>query len=400
LRICLRTHCPRTGLRVLACLAWLSAASTAPLFAGVGDQQPPAPAPAAEADPIRWQVGASVDGAYAKDFNSPANHLFRNRGTTPRVDEFDLNMAAAYIRKLASDSSRWAWEVTGHAGQDSKAFGFSPTAPNIAGASWLTHLGPTNVSYVAPAGRGVTLQAGIFNSLIGYDSLYAKDNVAYTRPWGADYTPYLMMGVNASYPLTKAVTGTFGIVNGYWHLAHANDVPSFVGQLAVNADEHVTIKQAIVYGPHQSDTGVEFWRVLSDSIIERKADPVTVAFEYQLGAERVAVAGHPLALWMAAQLPVHWTVRHPWGVTVRPELAWDRDGRWIGAPQTVVALTTTVEYRVPAQRMQTIVRLEHRIDNSQGAGGGFFVDGDASLRPTQNLLTLAAIFTFDKPFRE
>jgi hypothetical protein len=82
---------------------------------------------------------------------------------------------------------------------------------------------------------------------------------------------------------------------------------------------------------------VEFWRVLSDSIIERKADPVTVAFEYQLGAERVAVAGQPLALWMAAQLPVHWTVRHPWGFTVRPELAWDRDGRWIGAPQTVVA---------------------------------------------------------------
>jgi hypothetical protein len=29
-----------------------------------------------------------------------------------------------------------------------------------------------------------------------------KNNFAYTRPWTGDYTPYFMLGVNASYPLT------------------------------------------------------------------------------------------------------------------------------------------------------------------------------------------------------
>ncbi len=278
-------------------------------------------------------------------------------------------------------------------------FGFSATAPNIAGAEWLTHLGPTNLSYAAPIGSGVTIQAGIFNSLIGYDSLYAKDNVSYTRPWGAEYTPYLMLGLNASYPFSNTLTGTVAVVNGYWHLAHANDVPSVVGQIAVKSGDQVTFKQTILYGPHQSDTSLEFWRVLSDSIVERKSEAVTVALEYQLGAEHLDVPGKPLALWTAAQLPLHWTVRPPWSVTLRPEVAWDRDGRWIGSPQSVVALTTTLEYRIPLGRTLTIMRLEHRIDSSHGDGGGFFTGGDTMLTPRQNLLTVAAIFTFDTPTR-
>ena len=100
--------------------------------------------------------------------------------------------------------------------------GFSATAPNLPGSKWLRHFGPTNVSYLALLGKGLNIQGGIFSSLIGYDSLYAKDNFNYTRPWGADFTPYLMMGVNAQYPFTPRVTGTAFVISGYWHLAHAN----------------------------------------------------------------------------------------------------------------------------------------------------------------------------------
>src|SRR6266536_2640534 len=153
-----------------------------------------------------WQYGAFIDAADLATTNKPSNHLFRNRGTTPRVDEVDVNMAGVFLKKPTSESSRTGLELTVHTGKDSEIFGFSATAPNIGGAETLLHLGPTNVSYLAPAGRGVTIQAGIFSSLIGYDSLYAKDNFTYTRPWGADYTPYLMLGVNASYPVSARLT--------------------------------------------------------------------------------------------------------------------------------------------------------------------------------------------------
>jgi Putative beta-barrel porin-2, OmpL-like. bbp2 len=353
--------------------------------------------------PSQWQYGGFIDAGYLHDFNYPTSHLFRSRGTTFHVNEVDLNMAGLYLKKAPSENARWGTELTLQAGKDSGVFGFSATAPNLDGSKWLRHLGPTDISYLAPVGRGLTIQGGIFSSFIGYDSLYAKDNFNYTRPWGADFTPYLMLGVNAQYPLTAKLNGTVFLVNGYWHLAHANNVPSSGGQLAYKATEHLTLKETVLYGPHQSDSSLEFWRFLSDSVTEWKRDPATVALEYQVAEERVAILGHPRALWMSAQLPMHWTFDKHWSATVRPEAAWDRNGRWTGFSQTVKAVTSTLDYRIPYRHASAIVRLEHRWDDSRGPGGGFFNDGEVrlgvpGLTPTQHLLGLGVILTFDSSF--
>src|SRR5689334_17992129 len=123
-----------------------------------------------------WQYGGFADVAYPLNFNHPANHLFRSRGTAFRTDKVWLNMAGAYARKKPTEKSRWGVELTVHAGKDDEFFGFSATAPNIAGNKFLRHLGPTNLSYLAPVGSGLTLQAGIFSRLLGDDLLYAKVN--------------------------------------------------------------------------------------------------------------------------------------------------------------------------------------------------------------------------------
>jgi hypothetical protein len=362
------------------------------------DQSPTAP------DSSDWTYGGFIDVGYLNSFNDPSNHVFRGRGTTPRVDEWDLNMAGALLKKAASERSRLGLELTVHTGEDSKIFGFSSTAPNIGGADTLLHLGPANISYLAPVGKGLTIQGGIFSSLIGYDSLYTKDNFTYTRPWGADYTPYLMLGVNASYPITDKLTGTVAVLNGYWHLAHANDAPSISGQVAYKPSDRVTVKQTVLYGSHQPNSALEFWRVLSDTLVERKAGPFTTAAEYQLSSEKVDAPGSPRTLWMSAQVPVHWAIRGPWSVTVRPEIAWDRDGRWIlgqlGAEQTIRAITTALDYRVPYRGAQGILRLEHRYDHSSGVGGGFFNDSEArpgviGLKESQHLLAVGLILTWD-----
>jgi hypothetical protein len=371
-------------------------------FTAAAQQTAPASTPA----PL--QYGGFLDVGYLNSFNDPSNHLFRNRGTTPRVDEWDMNMVGAWVKKPASEPSRFGMELTVHAGEDSKIFGFSSTAPPMRGADTLLHFGPTDVSYLAPVGKGLTIQGGIFSSLIGYDSLYTKDNFTYTRPWGADYTPYLMLGVNASYPINGKVTGSFGVLNGYWHLATANHAPSLVGQVGYKPSRQLTIKQTALYGSHQPSTSLEFWRILSDTIVERKAGSLTTAFELQLASEEVDAPGRPRAGWTSAQWPVHWVVRGPWSVTVRPEFAWDRDGRWIagqiGSDQSVKAFTSTLEYRAPYKGALGILRLEYRYDNSRGTAGGFFDDGEvrsgiSGLAPRQHLLILGVIVAFDSSAR-
>jgi hypothetical protein len=186
-------------------------------------------------------------------------------------------------------------------------------------------------------------------------------------------------------------------------LADANSVPSSGGQLAYKPTEHWTIKQTVLYGPHQSDTSLEFWRLLSDTIAEWKSGRLTTAFEYQIATEKVAGGGTQRAEWTSAQLPVHWAFNDRWSATVRPEFATDHSGRWTGFTQSVKAFTSTLEYRIPHRTTNTILRLEHRFDDSRGTEGGFFNDGFAApgvveLTPRQHLLVFAAILTFDSPF--
>src|SRR5258708_3953705 len=232
-----------SGAWVLGCLAALAIASAGaqdrPMASTECREEVLEPSTPQELQPVpskpQWQYGGFFDVGYLLDFNHPANDIFRSRGTTWHVDDVHLNMAAAYIKRDATEQSRWGTQLTVQGGKDSQVFGFSATAPKLSGYRGLRHLGLANVSYLAPLGKGLTLQGGIFGSLIGYDALYAKDNFSYTRPWGADFTPYFMMGVNASYPFTEKLTGTFFLINGYWHLANANCVPSFGGQIAYTA---------------------------------------------------------------------------------------------------------------------------------------------------------------------
>jgi hypothetical protein len=211
-----------------------------------------------------------------------------------------------------------------------------------------------------------------------------------------------MAGVNASYAVTDKATVTAFIVNGYWHLADANHVPTAGGQVAYKANPRVTVKQTVMVGPHQSNTSPAFWRVLSDTIVERKGERTVGAFEYQFSSESVDASGNPRAYWMSAQLPLHLTVHGPWSVSVRPEVAWDSTGRWTGFEQSVRAITTTLEYRAPYRWTNAVFRAEHRFDDSTGSGGGFFADGEQPsgvprLKRAQQLLIVGLIFTFDSP---
>lgn len=251
-----------------------------------------------------WHYGGFVGLGYSLNFNFPENHLFRNRGTTPRVNELDINMAGAYIRKDPSEQSRWGTELLVQGGMDAKDFGFGANLPKVQGSDALRHFGRANVSYLAPVGNGLSVQARLFNSLIGYESLYAKDNANYTRAWIADYSPYLMFGANAVYPFNDQWTGAVFVVNEYFHLQNSNNLPSYGAQVAYKPTGSWTFKETIYYGPDQSNTSLEFWRSFSDSIVEWKVtDDVTIATDYQIGTQKNAAApGHPRQFYMGATL--------------------------------------------------------------------------------------------------
>jgi len=93
-------------------------------------------------------------------------------------------------------------------------------------------------------------------------------------------------------------------------------------------------------------------------------------------------------------------VSGPWSLAVRPEFYWDRNGRWTGNEQFIKDVTSTVEYKLLAEKSTALFRLEYRFDESTGANGGFFKRGDVSpgvpgLTGSQHLLIMSIILAFD-----
>lgn len=347
-----------------------------------------------------WEFGAFVDTAYSLDFNFPPNHTFRSRSTTPRVNELDLNMTGISVRKDPEVSSPWGAELLAQAGEDSKEFGFGVNEPKVASSDQLRHFGRANISYLTPGSGNLLIQAGLFNSFIGYESLYAKDNANYTRAWVSEYSPYLMFGVNATYKISPHLTGAVFVINGYWHLSHPNDLPSYGAQVAWKGASRFSLRQTIYYGPDQSDTSIKYWRFFSDSIATWQEGPVTIGLDYQIGTEIVAgLSGSPRTFWTGASLPIQWHVAGPWSAAVRPEFYWDPNGRLTGSEQLIKTVSVTLEHRSSVRFGEAILRLEYRFDESTGPQGGFFtkIEGSGNtvgLTPAQQVLIFSAIWTF------
>lgn len=350
-----------------------------------------------------WHYGAYADLGYIVNFNFPENHLWRSRTTASRHNELAPNMGLVYLRKDATEQSRWGTELGVQGGYDSQNFAFLPGEPKVGGADTLRHIHRANMSYLVPVGNGLTVQGGLFNSLIGYESLYAKDNVNYTRSWVADNTPYMMFGVNVKYPVNDKLNVAGFIINGYYHLSHPNDQPSYGAQISYKPTTGLTLTETLYAGPDQSKTSFDFWRFYLNSILEWRDDDVVVALSYDIGTESIAnQPGDPRTFVMGANIVGRWHIAGPWAVALRPEFYWDRNGRWTGNEQFVKAVTTTIEYKFPYKWTNTMFRLEYRYDESTGVGGGFYTRNQVSpgvigLTPSQHLIVLGLLWTLDSP---
>lgn len=350
-----------------------------------------------------WRYGAYLDIGGIGNFNVPENGLWRSRTTASRHNQAAPNMVLAYVRKDVSEASRWGMELGAQGGYDSVDFAFLQGESKVGGADVLRHVHRANASYLAPLGNGLTITAGLFNSLMGYESLYAKDNANYTRSWIADNTPYMMFGVNAAYPVNDRLTVTAFVINRYYHLAYTVAQPSYGGKWSYALTPRLTAMQTLYWGPDQTDASLEFWRLYGNHILEWKGDEVTVAASYDVGTENIAdQPGSPRAFVMGGNLMVKWHVAGPWSVALRPEFYWDRNGRWTGAEQFVKAITSTIEYKLPYRWTNTMLRVEHRYDESTGVGGGFFRRGEISsgvfgLAPSQHLVVFGLLCVFDSP---
>ena len=69
-------------------------------------------------------------------------------------------------------------------------------------------------TYVAPIGKGLTLDFGKWGSSIGIEGNYTKDQINYSRAYWFNFLPFYHMGVRAAYKVSDQLTLNYWVVNG------------------------------------------------------------------------------------------------------------------------------------------------------------------------------------------
>ncbi|GAB6047080.1 hypothetical protein JCM19379_09040 [Methyloparacoccus murrellii] len=355
-------------------------------------------AQSAAADTGGWQYGAYLDVSYADDLGGDRTIEWRSKLTTRRLNAFDPNMGMMYLYKPPDESSRWGLELGLQGGDDMDAQKPSKSQNPLPGADVLSVFSRANVSYLADIGNGLKLQAGLMNSFIGFESMYAGQNPNYTRSWMADYSPYFLIGAGAEYAVLGNLSAGLYLLSDYDYLAFVGDQPKYGAQLKWRPQAGWTLTQNLFFGPEQKETALSYWRGFSDTILEWRSDEILLAMAYDIGTQKLATSGLQ-TVWMGSAIWSRWHIDGPWSLALRPEIYWDPDGQLTGLEQFISAVTLTSEYRTTlVGTSAATVRMEFRHDTSIGPEGGFFnaAGNQPLLVPGQNLLFFALILTYDE----
>jgi hypothetical protein len=153
-----------------------------------------------------------VDTSAQWNFGTGNGHLpvYKFNGAS-KADGFNLNVVQIRIEKPL-DEAEWAagYRVDLWAGPDANVLG-TQSINSVGGADFA--LRQAYASLRMPVGNGLDWKVGVFDSIIGYESVESPNNPNYTRSYGHSIEPQTHTGVLTSYRFNDTFSASLGIAN-------------------------------------------------------------------------------------------------------------------------------------------------------------------------------------------
>lgn len=189
---------------------------------------------------MEWNFGTGNANVPPYKFNSPS-----------KSDGFNLNVVQIRIEKPL-DEQEWSagYRVDLWAGPDANTLRTQSTLGN--GSTASTSDFAVRQAYVVlrtPVGNGLDWKVGVFDSIIGYESVEAGNNPNYTRSYGHSIEPQTHTGVLASYRFCDVFSASVGVadtigpsINSRAQIepsgnAYAESYKTYMGSVALTAPD-------------------------------------------------------------------------------------------------------------------------------------------------------------------
>jgi hypothetical protein len=129
-------------------------------------------------------------------------------------NSFSLNQAALVIERPPDVEAGRRFGVRldlqyGQATETLQGNSFNELRPQVYRPVWQAY-----GTYVAPVGKGLTIDFGKFAGMLGFESNYTKDNINYSRSYFFNFLPFYHSGLRFKYPINDKVTLMYHFVNG------------------------------------------------------------------------------------------------------------------------------------------------------------------------------------------
>jgi hypothetical protein len=290
-----------------------------------------APAAPAAATPINLAgllgpttISGFVDAYYGYNYNHPASQ-FSGNGLQPFTQDangFALNMVELIVDKppdATSSESRVGYHVSAGYGQAAAAINGTDVANNTEGGSSNFFLKEAYISYLAPIGKGLTIQVGKFVTPAGAEVIESNANWNYTRSI-LFYTaiPYFHFGANAKYTFNPKWSLTGYLVDGWNNSAICHDCVgqssgmTYGASLAYTPNAKWSAIENYIAGPQldfvaADPTSVTDWRQLSDTVVSYTPNTkwaFTLNGDYGFGPKGYTCTASACSDAVSAALPV------------------------------------------------------------------------------------------------
>lgn len=206
-------------------------------------------------------ISGFVDAYYGYNYNHPFSMGNGIQPFTSAANGFALNMVELIVDKApdaTSAESRVGYHVSAGYGQAAHAINGS----DLAGSGTDFYLKEAYMSWLAPLGKGLTIQVGKFVTPAGAEVIESNANWNYTRSI-LFYTaiPYFHFGANAKYTFNPKWSLTGYLVDG-WNNSGINhgsgQIDDYYGQ-TTGQSSGLTYGASLAYTPNAKWSLIENW---------------------------------------------------------------------------------------------------------------------------------------------
>ncbi|MGH8672469.1 MAG: outer membrane beta-barrel protein, partial [Burkholderiales bacterium] len=244
-----------------------------------------------------------------------------------------------------------------------------------------------SVSYLAPIGRGLRVDAGKFVTHIGAETIETVKNWNYSHGFFYTYAiPFQDTGIHVSYPWTDTFYTDFYVLNGWNVTVDNNETKSFGPSIGWTPVPWASLYANYLVGPEQTDND-EDWRHLVDAqLFLSPFERWNFLINFDWGLDENERAGPEDVTWWGLAGYARYKWNDYFEPSLRVEYYKDNDGFSTGVDQSLWGVTLTLNTKIGLGNSGSmlILRPELRYDSSNE---DFFTE-DSDFRDKEDQWTI------------